>query len=176
MARFTFTCEHFDYDVFNGDELGVAVKNTTEFRADELETILESFESFLRGAGYVFDGSVDVVRDEEPESIATNKKAWDWTVKELMKGPITLKDVEDDPNSITITGSSDVNIDFDLNVQGAGAMPTFTIEPLDTISFDLSLAEDDIPRGKCEICGLDKQMMMVHNCYDDNCPIHSPKS
>jgi hypothetical protein len=28
----------------------------------------------------------------------------------------------------------------------------------------------------CEVCGLDKSMMKSHNCYDDNCPVHAPKS
>ena len=28
----------------------------------------------------------------------------------------------------------------------------------------------------CEVCGLNKEMMKSHNCYDDNCPIHAPQS
>ena len=46
MARYTFTCEHFDYNDFTGDEQNVAAKHTTEFRADTLETMLENFELF----------------------------------------------------------------------------------------------------------------------------------
>jgi hypothetical protein len=61
MARYTFTCEHFDYNDFNGDEQNVAAKHTTEFRADTLETMLENFEMFLRGAGFQFDGVIDVI-------------------------------------------------------------------------------------------------------------------
>lgn len=64
MARYTFTCEHFDYNDFNGDEQNVASKHTTQFRADELTTMLENFELFLRGSGFVFNGVIDVVKPE----------------------------------------------------------------------------------------------------------------
>jgi hypothetical protein len=82
MARYTFTCEHFDYNNFTGDELdNVASKHTTEFRADDLTTMLENFELFLRGAGFVFDGVIDVVNpdaefddmDDEPVNFAWSK-------------------------------------------------------------------------------------------------------
>ena len=65
MARYTFTCEHFDYNDFTGDEQNVASKHTTQFRADTLETMLENFEMFLRGAGFQFDGVIDVISPEE---------------------------------------------------------------------------------------------------------------
>lgn len=68
MARYTFTCEHFDYNDFNGDEMDVASKHTTEFRADVLTTMLENFELFLRGAGFHFDGVIDVVKPEEEQN------------------------------------------------------------------------------------------------------------
>ena len=63
MARYTFICEHLEYDMFRGEENSVASKHTTEFNADDLTTMLENFESFLRGAGFVFDGVIDVVID-----------------------------------------------------------------------------------------------------------------
>ena len=28
----------------------------------------------------------------------------------------------------------------------------------------------------CEVCGLNKEMMTTHHCYDDNCPVHAPQS
>ena len=67
MARYTFTCEHFNYDMFRGEENGVASKHTTEFRADDLTTMLENFELFLRGSGFHFDGVLDVVKPDEEE-------------------------------------------------------------------------------------------------------------
>ncbi len=27
-----------------------------------------------------------------------------------------------------------------------------------------------------EVCGLNKEMMATHHCYDDNCPVHAPQS
>ena len=65
MARFTFTCEHFDYNDLTGDEQNVASTHTTQFRADTLKTMLENFEMFLRGAGFQFDGVIDVISPEE---------------------------------------------------------------------------------------------------------------
>jgi hypothetical protein len=73
MARYTFICEHFDYNNWNGKEEDVASKHTTEFRADDLTTMLENFEMFLRGAGFQFDGVLDVVKIEEPEEIEKPK-------------------------------------------------------------------------------------------------------
>ena len=67
MARYTFICEHLEYDMFRGEENGVASKHTTEFRADDLTTMLENFELFLRGAGFVFDGVIDVVNPDAEE-------------------------------------------------------------------------------------------------------------
>ena len=65
MTRYTFTCEHFNYDGFTGTEGDVSVKHITEFRADDLTTMLENFESFLRGAGFHFDGMLDIVKPDE---------------------------------------------------------------------------------------------------------------
>jgi hypothetical protein len=64
MSRYTFICEHTN--IF--DEDNVTSKLTSEFRADDLNSVLEEFESFLRGAGFHFDGVLDVVKPEE-ESI-----------------------------------------------------------------------------------------------------------
>jgi hypothetical protein len=53
-------------------------KNTMEFEVDQLQDVLEYFEQFLRGAGYVFDGQIDIIpydeyygvsEPETPESI-----------------------------------------------------------------------------------------------------------
>lgn len=65
MARYTFVCEHLEYDMFRGEENSVAVKHTTEFNADDLNTMLQNFESFLRGAGFHFNGTIDIVNEEE---------------------------------------------------------------------------------------------------------------
>jgi hypothetical protein len=73
MARYTFICENFKYDDFTGDETNIASKHTTEFRADDLNSVLEEFEMFMRGSGFHFDGVIDVVKPEE-ESIWTDEE------------------------------------------------------------------------------------------------------
>ena len=133
MARYTFTCEHFDYNNFTGKENGVASKHTTEFRADDLTTMLENFEMFLRGAGFHFDGVIDVVNP----------------------------DADDD-----IFREEDDEAKFEANSK-----------VIEHIVADL-LRQQEIQelQGKCEVCGIDKQVMAVHKCFDDNCPIYAPKN
>jgi hypothetical protein len=41
-------------------------KNTMEFEVDQLQDVLAYFEQFLKGAGYVFDGTLDIVPPDEP--------------------------------------------------------------------------------------------------------------
>ena len=98
MARYTFTCEHLDYDMFRGEENGVASKHTTEFSADTLETMLENFELFLRGSGFVFDGVIDVVKPEDEN--------FDFTATNVM--PHLVNDILNSPkfNATSLTGQN----------------------------------------------------------------------
>jgi hypothetical protein len=49
----------------------IASKRKIEFEAESLGSILEQFEMFLRGCGYVFEGHIDIVDDfvETTESV-----------------------------------------------------------------------------------------------------------
>ena len=49
----------------------ISSKRKIEFTADSLSHVLEQFEMFLRGCGYVFEGQIDIVNDfaENPESV-----------------------------------------------------------------------------------------------------------
>jgi len=49
----------------------IASKRKIEFEAESLGSILEQFEMFLRGCGYVFEGQIDIVDDfaKNPESV-----------------------------------------------------------------------------------------------------------
>lgn len=88
-----------------------------------------------------------------------NTAPWDWTVNELMKGPITTKDVE-----VKIPSGYSIN----YGVYGAG-QPTVTVNGgIDTIT----LTGFNVGSGgiNCELCGLPRSVMKSHNCYDDNCP------
>ena len=48
----------------------ISSKRKIEFEAESLSNILEQFEMFLRGCGYVFEGHIDIVDDfaENPET------------------------------------------------------------------------------------------------------------
>ena len=52
MAKFTFINEESSY-VGN-------CKTTTEFSAAHIDDVLRRFEDFLRGAGFVFDGHLEI--------------------------------------------------------------------------------------------------------------------
>ena len=122
MSKFTFICEEDSIPFVSSTE----TKRTVEFRADGLNDILQEFECFLRGAGFHFDGQLDIVNDEwtenteEDESVNESQQRWQATVHSLMNPP-----------------------KFRANATG------------------------------CEVCGLNKEMMRMHNCYDDNCPVHA---
>ena len=43
-------------------------KTTAEFSAAHIDEVLTRFEDFLKGAGFVFDGHLEIIRDEEVET------------------------------------------------------------------------------------------------------------
>lgn len=54
MPKFTLVCDHScDLDTH-------VVKH--EFTVDNLYDVLENFQMFLKGAGYAFDGDIDIVQ------------------------------------------------------------------------------------------------------------------
>lgn len=56
MPRFIFVCEHV-----NLQKQTVESKSTADFAKENMSDILVQFECFLRGAGYVFDGTIEYV-------------------------------------------------------------------------------------------------------------------
>lgn len=125
MSKFTFICQEESMPFVHS----IQSKRTVEFNAETLDSILNEFEMFLRGAGFHFEGRLDFVNEDEwnedndgvEEFETPQTGSWEWTVNSLMNPP-----------------------KFRANA--------------------------------CEVCGLDKSMMKSHNCYDDNCPVHAPKS
>jgi hypothetical protein len=125
MSKFTFICQEESMPFVHS----IQSKRTVEFNAETLDDILNEFEMFLRGAGFHFNGQLDIVNVDEwnedndgvEEFETPQTGSWGWTVNSLMNPP-----------------------KFRAN--------------------------------GCEVCGLDKSMMKSHNCYDDNCPVHAPKS
>ena len=56
MPKFTLVCDH-------SCDLDTHVV-THQFNAETYWEVLEQFEAFLKGAGYNFDGHLDIVKDE----------------------------------------------------------------------------------------------------------------
>ena len=74
MNKFTFIS---DFVPYNMDRVNTATKITHEFETSSLDEILGQFTDFLRGAGFHFDGNVEIVNDypveEEKDSNEENK-------------------------------------------------------------------------------------------------------
>ena len=64
MSKYTFTSD-FVPDQLDG--CNRSTKITHEFEADTIEEICSQFEYFLRGAGFHFDGHLDIVEDYSVE-------------------------------------------------------------------------------------------------------------
>jgi hypothetical protein len=90
-----------------------------------------------------------------------NTSPWDWTVNELMKGPITMKDVE--------VNFAPTAADYTVNY-GAGQPSIFVPAGIDTITLTGIQGLQGSVGISCELCGLPRSVMKSHNCYDDNCP------
>jgi len=71
MSKYTFTSNFVPDGV---DRSNSAVKITHEFEADTIEEVCSQFEDFLRGAGFHFDGHLDIVDDCPVEKDSTD---WD---------------------------------------------------------------------------------------------------
>lgn len=125
MSKFTFVCQEESMPFVHS----IQSKRTIEFNAETLDDILNEFEMFLRGAGFHFDGHLDIVSEEE------------W-----------FEDTEDDDYEAEQSKQR-----WASTVHSLMNPPKFRVDG-------------------CEVCGLDKTMMKSHNCYDDNCPVHAPKS
>lgn len=158
MARYTFTCEHFEYDLYRGDENGVVSKHTTEFRADTIETMLENFEMFLRGAGFHFDGVIDIVpqEDDEVEDDDVDVSVMSHIAEDLMRNN---KSKDEDIFGDIFASNESIQTDF------GAAGPTFTVATED--DFQINLDFDD---ETCSLCKLPTSVMKLHQCFDPSCP------
>ena len=95
--KMTFTCEHYDWDDFTGKQKDPISKVVFETKNVELTEILTDFEQFLRGAGFHFDGNLDIVEDERWNPIeescdncvceSAGSPGWNSVVDSLMNPP-----------------------------------------------------------------------------------------
>jgi len=61
MSKFTFICQEESMPFAHS----IQSKRTVEFNAETLDCILNEFEMFLRGSGFLFDGQLDIVNEDE---------------------------------------------------------------------------------------------------------------
>lgn len=73
MSKFTFT---YNFVPDQLDRSNIAFKTTVEFEADTLDEVLGQFTQFLRGAGFYFEGDVEIVDNSLPLTIEDTHK---WT-------------------------------------------------------------------------------------------------
>ena len=90
MPKFTLICEH---------DGPVGSKNTLEFEADFLPTVLEHFRQFLKGCSFEFDGELEIVGldyykepeldyPDEYEEDYVGAQVFDNMASSLMKSPL----------------------------------------------------------------------------------------
>ncbi len=72
MSKYTFTSDWVPDQL---DRSNRAVKVTHEFEADTIEEVCAQFEDFLRGAGFHFDGHLDIIDDYLHEDVE-EKEEW----------------------------------------------------------------------------------------------------
>jgi len=105
MSRYTFKCENLEYDkssnysVLEEDQTRISSTHTTEFQADSLTTVLKEFELFLRGAGFHFNGQLDIVddncevektkEDDELNDESESRQRWASVVHSLGNPPLS---------------------------------------------------------------------------------------
>ena len=104
MPKFTLTCEH---------DGPVGSKNTLEFEADFLPTVLEHFRQFLKGCSFEFDGELEIVDLDyykEPELDYPDEYEEDYVGEQVfdnMAANLMASSHKDDTISITSLDLSD---------------------------------------------------------------------
>ena len=104
MPKFTLICEH---------DGPVGSKNTLEFEADFLPTVLEHFRQFLKGCTFEFDGELEIVgldHYKEPESDYEDEYEEDYVGEQVfdnMAASLMASSHKDDTISITSLDLSD---------------------------------------------------------------------
>ena len=105
MPKFTLICEH---------DGPVGSKNTLEFEADFLPTVLEHFRQFLKGCSFEFDGELEIVdvdySHREPEPDCDDEYEEDYVGEQVfdnMAANLMASSHKDDTISITSLDLSD---------------------------------------------------------------------
>ena len=120
---------------------------TIEFDTDYLPDVLEHFEMFIRGYGFIVSGKLDFVSEEEyygePEQETEEVPAHPWTqtLRDDAEWPFSKSSVEE-------------------NWQG--------VAPSSAMQWTVEQLMKD--KSVCPVCKIDNETMAQHECWDNNCP------
>jgi hypothetical protein len=152
---------------------GRNAETTIEFSTDTLPDVVEHFEMFIRGCGFLPSGTLDFIPDEEyygdghegmgstlddyPE--LKEEHEWTQTLRDDSEWPFPL---QKQPESI---------YDGDLNSPSAGAItqPWQGVAP----SVAMQWTVDQLmkkPSENCSVCGISLETMKNQKCWDVKCP------
>ncbi len=135
MSKYTFTCEYVD---FTGKPDGSKI--TLEVREDSLMNVVEAFERFLKGSGFIFDGHLDFVNDEDM-SCEEEDEPHEWIQDKMADREWPF------PERVELYDSQDV-------MEAPGTMGGARVV---------------LPSEKCKRCGLTTRQLGESKCYDDDC-------
>jgi hypothetical protein len=141
MSKYTFICEHTDlYGKVDGNKI------THEVTQESLMSVLESFEQFLRGVGFYFDGHLDIVEEETFTETDTHEEEHQWT--QTLRGdsewPFPPMTSQPEPEMYE---AKDV-MEMPGTIGGAKVILSDT---------------------KCLRCGLTQEQLGTHTCFDESC-------
>jgi hypothetical protein len=121
-------------------------KITHEVTQESLMSVLESFEQFLRGVGFYFDGHLDVVEDEQfTEEEPLEEHEWTQTLRNDNEWPF--------PSATPLTPEPEMYEAKDV------------MEMPGTIGGAKVILSDT----KCPRCGLTREQLGIHTCFDESC-------
>lgn len=145
MSKYTFICEYTD--LMTGDTVGEKI--THEVRAESLTSVIESFERFLKGAGFVFNGQLDIVNEEEYSNHDEDQD-------------------EEEPHEWVQDKRADSEWPF------ASFKNTQLYDSKDVMPMPGTIggAEVVLSNAKCKRCGLTKEQLGTSTCYDDDCGLN----
>ena len=148
MSKYTFTCEYTD---ISGRPDGSKI--TIEVQEDTLMSVVEAFERFLKGAGFIFDGYLQIVDEEEYPAGTYQEDEEETTTNN------TYRTTWPFAKSAELYDSQDImpghgRFSKISNMGGA------TVIPSDPIV---------LPIDKCKRCGLTREQLGTNTCYDENC-------
>ena len=140
--------------------------------------------AFLRGAGYHFDGHLDVVSyeseinkiDDELDDLKEeirSQRVFEHIVKDIQNNPISFKATD------IVSGSNDWDTDVvlpsfssnDINSNEI-SISTLSDDPVlsKQFSFDFTEQTKDLYKQVCSLCKIPLETMQTHQCFDDKCP------